>query len=87
MLRIIEGPVVHVIDSTAAKDISEKLGSSRRTEHFLRSHYTMRRAQLLRQILILWAQGKVQLADILTKTLDETTFESFVRECMNERVQ
>ena len=53
----------------------------------LLSHYDMRRAQLLRQILVLWAKGKVQLADILTKTLDETTFESFVRECMNERAQ
>ena len=87
MCRVISGPIVQVIDNTAAKDISEKNGASRRTEHFLRSHYDMRRAQLLRQILVLWAKGKVQLADILTKTLDETTFESFVRECMNERVQ
>jgi hypothetical protein len=69
-----------LIDNTAAIDLSSKLGVQSRTAHFLRWQHYMRWLVLHQYIDIYFVGTKEQLADMLTKVLDMSTFLLFCKQ-------
>ena len=71
------GAVPTFIDSTAAMDITGRLGVSKRTAHFLRWQHYMRWCVSHNFIRLIFVSTKRQLADALTKMVDKTLFLQF----------
>jgi len=79
---LVVGPVLHIIDNTAAEALAAKMGVSKMTEHFQRWQQTMRYSNVYQHTISLWATNKIQLADGMTKVVDVTSFNNMVREIM-----
>lgn len=67
-------PGMLLIDNTAADDLSSKFGVTPRTAHFLRWQFYLRWLVTHRWAEIVFVPTKEQLADILTKVVDFSTF-------------
>ena len=67
-------PALHLIDNTAADDLSNKFGVTPKTAHFLRWQFYLRWLVIHRWIELVFVPTKEQLADILTKVVDYSTF-------------
>ena len=70
----IAAPIPVFIDSTAAIDITGKLGTSKRTAHFLRWQHYLRWMVQHQYIRLIFVSTKKQMADALTKIVDRTCF-------------
>ena len=70
----IPAPIPVFIDSTAAIDITGKLGTSKRTAHFLRWQHYLRWMVQHQYVRLIFVGTKKQLADALTKIVDRTCF-------------
>ena len=75
-LRII-GAIPTFIDNTAAIDITGKMGTSKRTAHFLRWQHYLRWCVAHHYVRLIYVSTKRQLADALTKVIDKTLFLQF----------
>ena len=71
------GKFILLIDNSAALDLSKKLGVQTRTAHFLRWQHYLRWLVLHQYVDIFFITTKEQLADMLTKVLDMSTFLTF----------
>ena len=69
-----------LIDNTAAMDLSNKLGVQSRTAHFLRWQHYLRWLVLHQYVELYFVGTKEQLADMLTKILDISTFLFFCKQ-------
>ena len=69
-----KGSTLLLIDNTAADDLSNKLGVTPRTAHFLRWQHYLRWLVAHKWCEIVFVPTKEQLADILTKVVDFSTF-------------
>ena len=69
-----------LIDNTAAIDLSKKLGVQSRTAHFLRWQHYLRWLVLHQYVDLYFTVTKEQLADMLTKVLDVSTFLMFCKQ-------
>ena len=67
-------PGMLLIDNTAADDLSNKFGVTPKTAHFLRWQFYLRWLVVHRWAEIVFVPTKEQLADILTKVVDFSTF-------------
>ena len=63
----IDGAIPLFIDNSAAIELSENMGVSKKTEHFQRWQHTMRDETLRGAVKPIFVRTKWQLADILTK--------------------
>ena len=82
---LIDGAIPVFIDSTAAMDITSKLGVSKRTQHFLRwQHYLRWMVQHL-YVRLIFVSTKRQMSDALTKVVDKTLFLIFRSYVMDDR--
>ena len=70
----IPAPIPVFIDSTAAMDITGKLGTSKRTAHFLRWQHYLRWMVQHQYVRLIFVSTKKQMADALTKIVDRTCF-------------
>jgi hypothetical protein len=70
----IPAPIPVFIDSTAAIDITGKLGTSKRTAHFLRWQHYLRWMVQHQYVRLIFVGTKKQMADALTKIVDRTCF-------------
>ena len=70
----LKGPSLLLIDNTAADDLTGKLGVTPRTAHFLRWQHYLRWLVAHKWCEIVFVPTKEQLADILTKVVDISTF-------------
>ena len=70
----ISAPVVHFIDNTASIDYSGKLGSAKKTLHFLRWEHFWRWLILHKWLKAVFMRTKNQMIDFGTKVVDNTTF-------------
>ena len=70
----IPAPIPVFIDSTAAIDITGKLGTSKRTAHFLRWQHYLRWMVQHQYVRLIFVGTKKQLADALTKSLPKPAF-------------
>ena len=69
----IVGKFLNFIDSTAAQELSQKNGITKCTSHFLRWQHYMRWMVVHFYSLLIFVFTHEQLADLLTKQLDEAT--------------
>jgi hypothetical protein len=67
-------PIILLIDNSAAGDLTKKFGVSARTAHFLRWQHYLRWLVLHQYVTVVFVGTKEQLADILTKVVDISTF-------------
>ena len=67
-------PAISLIDNTAADDLSGKFGVTPKTAHFLRWQHYLRWLVKHGYIEILFVPTADQLADIMTKVVDYSTF-------------
>ena len=74
------GKFMLLIDNTAAIDLSKKLGVQSRTAHFLRWQHYLRWLVLHQYVDLYFTATKEQLADMLTKILDVSTFLMFCKQ-------
>ena len=81
----IDTPFFVLIDNSAAMDLSEKLGVQTRTAHFLRWQHYLRWLVLHQYVELFFVVTKEQLADMLTKVLDMSTYLAFCRIIYNRR--
>ena len=72
----LKAPVLLLIDNTATDDLSNKFGVQPKTAHFLRWQHYLRWLVIHRWVEIVFVPTKEQLADILTKVVDFSTFVS-----------
>ena len=79
------GKFILLIDNTAAIDLSKKLGVQSRTAHFLRWQHYLRWLVLNQYVDIYFVATKEQLADMLTKILDMSTFILFCKQIYSLR--
>ena len=70
----LKSPHLLLIDNTAANDLSNKLGVTPRTAHFLRWQYYLRWLVSHKWTEIVFVPTAEQLADIFTKVVDKSTF-------------
>jgi len=80
----IDGPIPIFIDNTAAIDITGKMGSSKRTQHFLRWQFYVRYMVQHLYTRLIYIGTKRQIADALTKIIDATLFYSFRKHLMHK---
>ena len=67
------GPIVMAVDNTAAIDIAQDVGVTKRNKHFERAlHYIRREVSMLRAKLF-YVPTDLQVGDIFTKILDNRT--------------
>ena len=69
-----QGPAMLLIDNTAADDLTKKFGVTPKTAHFLRWQHYLRYLVTHQYARIIFVSTKDQLADILTKVVDVSTF-------------
>jgi hypothetical protein len=69
-----QGPAMLLIDNTAADDLTKKFGVTPKTAHFLRWQHYLRYLVTHQYARIIFVSTKDQLADILTKVVDISTF-------------
>ena len=69
-----QGPPMLLIDNTAADDLTKKFGVTPKTAHFLRWQHYLRYLVTHQYARIIFVSTKDQLADILTKVVDISTF-------------
>ena len=62
------------MDNTAAVAQAENLSAGKKTEHYKRWEYTLREAQTDGEVKPCSIRTTQQVADVLTKVLDKTTF-------------
>ena len=67
-------PVILLVDNTAAGDLTKKFGVAARTAHFLRWQHYLRWLVIHQYVTVVFVGTKDQLADILTKVVDISTF-------------
>jgi hypothetical protein len=79
MTVVIQSKFFLLIDNTAADDLSKKLGVQTRTAHFLRWQFYLRWLVLHQYVEVFFIPTKEQLADMLTKVVDMSTFLYFCR--------
>jgi hypothetical protein len=84
---VINSPPVAFIDNTAADDLTGKFGVTPKTAHFLRWQHYLRWLVRHRYIEIVFVPTKDQLADILTKVIDFSTFLAACRILFKGRAQ
>ena len=70
----INSPPIILIDNTAADDLTAKFGVTPKTAHFLRWQHYLRWLVRHRYVQLVFVPTKEQLADILTKVVDFSTF-------------
>ena len=70
----LKAPAMLLIDNTATDDLSNKFGVTPKTAHFLRWQFYLRWLVIHRWAEIVFVPTKEQLADILTKVVDFSTF-------------
>tara|TARA_B110000037_G_C17124042_1_gene507194 strand:+ start:176 stop:5869 length:5694 start_codon:yes stop_codon:yes gene_type:complete len=70
----LKGPSILFIDNTATDDLCGKFGVTPRTAHFLRWQHYLRWLVTHRWVELVFVPTKEQLADILTKVVDYSTF-------------
>ena len=63
-----------LIDNTAADDLTKKYGVTPKTAHFLRWQHYLRWLVMHNYVEVIFVGTKDQLADILTKVVDISTF-------------
>ncbi len=63
-----------LLDNTAAKQLAERMGVSKRTEHYLRWQHYLRHLVTHRHLRLHYVRTYEQPADMLTKMVDSTTF-------------
>ena len=68
------GPAILLIDNTATDDLCNKFGVTPRTAHFLRWQHYLRWLVTHKWVEIVFVGTKDQLADIMTKVVDFSTF-------------
>ena len=67
------GPIVMAVDNTAAIDIAQDVGVTKRNKHFERAlHYIRREVSMLR-VKLFYVPTDLQVGDIFTKILDNRT--------------
>ena len=67
-------PIIHFIDNTASIDYSTKLGSAKKTLHFLRWEHSWRWLIIHQWLKAIFMRTKNQMIDFGTKVVDNTTF-------------
>jgi hypothetical protein len=72
-LRIPAGASL-LIDNTAAKQLAERMGVSKRTEHYMRWQHHLRHLVTHQHLKLHFVRTHEQPADLLTKMVDSTTF-------------
>ncbi len=72
-LRVPAGAVL-LIDNSAAKQLAERMGVSKRTEHYMRWQHYLRHLVVHRHLVLSFIRTHEQPADILTKVTDKATF-------------
>ena len=70
----LKAPAMLLIDNTATDDLSNKFGVTPKTAHFLRWQFYLRWLVIHRWADIVFVPTKEQLADIMTKVVDFSTF-------------
>ena len=70
----LHGPTIMLIDNTAADDLTKKFGVTPKTAHFLRWQHYLRWLVMHNYVEVIFVGTKDQLADILTKVVDISTF-------------
>ena len=70
----VKGPALLLIDNSATEDLSNKFGVTPKTAHFLRWQHYLRWLVTHRWAEIVFVCTKDQLADIMTKVVDMSTF-------------
>jgi hypothetical protein len=68
------GPTLFLIDAEAAEKISQKVGTSKKTEHFQRWQHYLRWFCVHEHGKVEHNPGKLMIADPLTKFTDTTSF-------------
>ncbi|NCG05684.1 MAG: hypothetical protein GWP37_01800, partial [Gammaproteobacteria bacterium] len=68
------GPAIALIDNTAADDLTKKFGVTPKTAHFQRWQHYLRYLVAHNYVEIVFVGTSDQLADILTKVVDISTF-------------
>ena len=70
----LSGPAIALINNTAADDLTKKFGVTPRTAHFLRWQHYLRWLVAHNYVEVIFVGTRDQLADILTKVVDISTF-------------
>jgi hypothetical protein len=70
----VKGPALLLIDNSATEDLANKFGVTPKTAHFLRWQHYLRWLVTHRWAEIVFVCTKDQLADIMTKVVDMSTF-------------
>ena len=70
----LKGPAIALIDNTAADELTKKFGVTPKTAHFLRWQHYLRWLVNHNYVEIIFVGTKEQVADILTKVVDISTF-------------
>ena len=70
----VDSPPIQLIDNSATEDLCNKFGVTPKTAHFLRWQHYLRWLVKNRYVEIAFVGTKDQLADIMTKVVDYSTF-------------
>ena len=74
ILKLPKLPVTHIVDNSATPPLTEKMGASRKTEHFRRWQHFMRYAVVHGHSYVHLCSTRDQLADGLTKVSNATQY-------------
>jgi len=74
VLKLPKLPVTHIVDNSATPPLTEKMGASRKSEHFRRWEQFMRYAVVHGHSYVHLCSTKDQLADGLTKVTNATQY-------------
>jgi hypothetical protein len=80
------GATMLFMENSATVDQAENLSASKKTEHYRRWEYTLREAQTDGEIKAVFVRTAEQVADILTKVVDKTTYLKHVRGLLKGKV-
>ena len=70
----VRGPIIFLIDNSAAGPLTKNLGVSKKTEHFLRWQLYLRWLVINKFATVIWIPTKDESGDICTKVLDAASF-------------
>ena len=70
----VKGPFVYLIDNKACGPLTANEGVSKKTEHFLRWQHYLRWLVYHRLAVVIWISTKEMTADMMTKSIDQTTY-------------
>jgi len=70
----VNGPIIFLIDNSAAGPLTKNLGVSKKTEHFLRWQLYLRWLVINKYATVIWTPTKDEAGDICTKVLDAASF-------------